>query len=89
MELNQLTKKFEELNIDEIAFNSTCIENDNLIRKMERRRKRKSMREITNKILPPDFFQNIVELENIILKDPTKKNIFDLIDLYKVNISNY
>jgi len=87
MEVNN--SNVETLNIDKLRYNSSSKEKDELLQKLERRRKRKILKEITNKKLPVDYYQNIVELENIVLKDPNKENLFELINLYKVIISNY
>lgn len=55
---------------------------------MEKRKRREKLKSIVSKSLPKDFFQNIVELENIIIKSPTKDNYFELLNLYKVILFN-
>jgi hypothetical protein len=80
-------EKIEQLNIDEAL--KLYNKEEELDFKIERRRKRRFLRQSSNKNLPTNFFQNIVELENIMLMGPTKDNIFELVTLYKVFIINY
>lgn len=64
--------------IDSISFNL----------KSERRRRKERFKEITNTALPFEFFKKVVELENIIIKEKSKENYFELLDLYKVFFFN-
>lgn len=86
MELNA-QENIMEINIDEAL--KLYNKGEELDLKMERRRRRRFFREMTNKKLPPNYFKNIVELENTILNKPTKENVFELVNLYKVFIANY
>jgi len=80
-------EKIELINIDEALKLYNKVEEMDF--KIERRRKRRFLRQSSNKNLPTNFFQNIVELENIMLMGPTKDNIFELVTFYKVFIVNY
>lgn len=80
-------EKIELINIDEALKLYNKVEEMDF--KIERRRKRRFLRQSSNKNLPTNFFQNIVELENIMLMRPTKDNIFELVTFYKVFIVNY
>lgn len=85
MEL-QYNEEVSKINVDQNL--SLFNEDQELKAKLERRRRRKFIRESTSKKLPSNYFQNIVELENIILKDPKQENLFELVNLYKVFFSN-
>jgi len=85
MEL-QSYEKISNINVDQnLSLNNN---DDELKAKLERRRRRKFIRESTSKKLPSNYYQNIVELENIITKDPTQESLFELVNLYKVSFSN-
>ena len=86
MEL-KANEKIVHINIDEAI--KLYNKGEEMDLKMARSRKRKFFRQMTNKKLPAYYFQNIVELENIMLRDPTKENVFELVNLYKVFTTNY
>jgi len=75
-----------QINIDDAL--KLYHKSEELDMKIERRGKRRFFRQITNKNLPSNYFQNIVELENIMLREPTRDNVFELANLYKVYFAN-
>lgn len=87
MELKTTNEHIMQINIDEAL--KLYNKGEELDLKMERLRKRRFFRQITNKNLPSNYFQNIVELENKMLREPTRDNVFELVNLYKVIFSNY
>jgi len=56
--------------------------------KTNRSNKRKLEKEVKNKTLDKDYFQKVVECENKILKGFNRDNLFEILELYKVNKNN-
>ena len=56
--------------------------------KTNRSNKRKLEKEVKNKTLNKDYFQKVVECENKILKGFNRDNLFEILELYKVNKNN-